>query len=200
MAVPGLSCGLWGLVPWPGIEPGPPALGAWSLSHWTAREVPDISLKSVKCIIVAHPSLVFTPYHLLREVTWCVECLPFWILLIVSPFNMLLHWWTSSKLVIRLRCSGANLGEHFTGELCVSFCLQSSGTWYLFVLVKLRMITEFIHMFSAWSIPFKVKKNKQEFSGNPVVRTWLFYCQAWLQSLLGERGFPLTARHSLKKN
>ena len=27
-------------VPWPGIEPGPPALGARSLSHWTTREVP----------------------------------------------------------------------------------------------------------------------------------------------------------------
>ena len=32
------SCGI--LVPWPGIEPMPPALGAWSLNHWTAREVP----------------------------------------------------------------------------------------------------------------------------------------------------------------
>ena len=28
------------LVPRPGIEPMPPALGAWSLNHWTAREVP----------------------------------------------------------------------------------------------------------------------------------------------------------------
>ena len=28
------------LVPQPGIEPGPPALGAWSLNHWSAREVP----------------------------------------------------------------------------------------------------------------------------------------------------------------
>ena len=27
------------LVPRPGIEPGPPALGAWSLNHWTTREV-----------------------------------------------------------------------------------------------------------------------------------------------------------------
>ena len=35
-----LSCGMWDLVPWPGIEPGPPALGAQSLSHWTTREVP----------------------------------------------------------------------------------------------------------------------------------------------------------------
>ena len=37
-----LSCGMWALVPWPGIEPWPPALGAWSLSHWTTKEVPDI--------------------------------------------------------------------------------------------------------------------------------------------------------------
>ena len=34
------SWSMWDLVPWPGIEPGPPALGAWSLSHWTSREVP----------------------------------------------------------------------------------------------------------------------------------------------------------------
>ena len=34
----GAACGI--LVPRPGIELAPPALGAWSLSHWTAREVP----------------------------------------------------------------------------------------------------------------------------------------------------------------
>ena len=34
-----LSCGLRDLVPWPGIEPASPALGAWSLSHWTTRGV-----------------------------------------------------------------------------------------------------------------------------------------------------------------
>ena len=28
------------LVPWPGINPTSPALEAWSLNHWTAREVP----------------------------------------------------------------------------------------------------------------------------------------------------------------
>lgn len=31
-----LNCGMWDLVPWPGIEPGPPALETWSLSHWEA--------------------------------------------------------------------------------------------------------------------------------------------------------------------
>jgi len=32
-----LSWGLWDQIPWPGIEPGPPALGAES--HWTTWEV-----------------------------------------------------------------------------------------------------------------------------------------------------------------
>ena len=34
------SCGMWALVPQPGIESGPPALGAWNFSHWTTRDVP----------------------------------------------------------------------------------------------------------------------------------------------------------------
>ena len=33
------SCGMWNLVPWPGIRPRPPGLWAWILSHWTTREV-----------------------------------------------------------------------------------------------------------------------------------------------------------------
>ena len=39
-----LSCSMWDLVPWPGIEPRSPALGAWSLSHWTTMEVPRTRL------------------------------------------------------------------------------------------------------------------------------------------------------------
>ena len=35
-----LSCNIWNLVPFPGMEPVPPAVGVWSLSHWTTREVP----------------------------------------------------------------------------------------------------------------------------------------------------------------
>ena len=33
------SCGMWDLVPWPGTEPGLPAVGV-SFCHWTTREVP----------------------------------------------------------------------------------------------------------------------------------------------------------------
>ena len=32
---------MWDLVPPPGIEPRPAALGTWSLSHWATREVPE---------------------------------------------------------------------------------------------------------------------------------------------------------------
>ena len=35
-----LSCRMWDLVPWPGIEPRPPALWEHCLSYWTIRDVP----------------------------------------------------------------------------------------------------------------------------------------------------------------
>ena len=35
-----LSFSMQDLGPWPGIEPGPPALGAHSPSHWNTREIP----------------------------------------------------------------------------------------------------------------------------------------------------------------
>jgi len=34
------SCSMWDIVPQPGVEERSPALGMWSPSHWTAREVP----------------------------------------------------------------------------------------------------------------------------------------------------------------
>ena len=36
------SYGMRDLVPWPGIKPRLPALGAWSLNCWTTREVPGL--------------------------------------------------------------------------------------------------------------------------------------------------------------
>ena len=60
LAMPGLNCGVWDLVPWPGIESGPPTLGAQNFSHWTTRETPvDISLylSSFSPISNSSPSL-----------------------------------------------------------------------------------------------------------------------------------------------
>ena len=40
----GLSCGMWDLVPQPGIKRRVPALRAQSLSHWTTRGVLNVEL------------------------------------------------------------------------------------------------------------------------------------------------------------
>ena len=39
-----LSCGMWNLVPWPGIEPRPPALGAWGLATGPPGKSPEVKL------------------------------------------------------------------------------------------------------------------------------------------------------------
>ena len=41
--MPGLCYSMWDLAPWPGIEPRPPALEVWSLSHGPPGEVPTSS-------------------------------------------------------------------------------------------------------------------------------------------------------------
>ena len=41
LTAPSFSCGMWNLLPWPGIEPRHPALERQSLSHWTTMEVPN---------------------------------------------------------------------------------------------------------------------------------------------------------------
>ena len=43
LAALGLSCSKWDLVSRPGMEPGPPPLGARSLNHRITREVPKFS-------------------------------------------------------------------------------------------------------------------------------------------------------------
>ena len=52
------------LVPWPGIEPEPPALKAWSLNPWIAREVlPCLSMLScVRLWSSSHLFLACTPW------------------------------------------------------------------------------------------------------------------------------------------
>ena len=43
------SCGMWDLVPWPGIKLGPPALGAWNLSTGLAEK------SSISSFFLPHP-------------------------------------------------------------------------------------------------------------------------------------------------
>ena len=70
LAVPGLSCGSY-VVSWPGIRPWPPALGTWSLSHWTTREVPPkifflLRLVNRTVFRVLYSKLVFVVWSILK--------------------------------------------------------------------------------------------------------------------------------------
>ena len=78
--------GMWDLIPWPGIEPGPPEWAAWSLNHWATMEILCFILKTPTqhsasvihldtkrqetCLSIwtkpEHSKLLFTP----REGTW----------------------------------------------------------------------------------------------------------------------------------
>ena len=53
------SCGMWDIVPQSGIELRPPALGVWSVSHWTTREVPGIfKLSSAEMVKVVDREVI----------------------------------------------------------------------------------------------------------------------------------------------
>ena len=61
---------MWNLAPWPGIKPGPPALGVQGLNHWTTREVPGHRFldldeeggQELSTVYLGHPSL-WPPLH-----------------------------------------------------------------------------------------------------------------------------------------
>ena len=54
-----LSCGMWDLVLWPGIELGPPTLGMYGVfaTHWTTREAPPFRFDFESLLAwMIHPS------------------------------------------------------------------------------------------------------------------------------------------------
>ena len=65
---------MWDLVPWPGVEPGPPVLGP-SLSHWTTREVPIVWVLPPCSELEGHrPQLFLCP--LSQRWQPCAACFP----------------------------------------------------------------------------------------------------------------------------
>ena len=80
--MPSFSSGMWDLVPWPGIEPGPPAWGVQSLSPWTIREVPKapefyVSLSCAQslqsCLTLCNPMDCSSPGSSIHGISW-QEC------------------------------------------------------------------------------------------------------------------------------
>ena len=83
----GLSCGMWALVPSPGIEPWPSALGAWSLCHWTITEIPlriwicslnpSIQTKEKGAMIITGNPTIFCSYFCLCYFNLDHKCIGF---------------------------------------------------------------------------------------------------------------------------
>ena len=99
LAAPGLSCGMWNhscsmwdLVPWSGIDPRPPALGVWSLSNRTTREVPPVS-------------------SYLRSSPWVI-CSS------IQLSKYLLHLWGKDMLL----CVNNRRGKHFRNLSSIDCC------------------------------------------------------------------------------
>ena len=80
-----LSCAMWDLTPWPGLEPGPPTLGVWSLSHWITREVPNQLKKKI--------------YIYILSCMGCLYILDINPLLVISCANIFCHL-TGSLLIL----------------------------------------------------------------------------------------------------
>ena len=62
------------VVPWPGIEPRPPALGARSLTHWTTRKVAMLILELHEYSLFSFFSIqhkVSSTSVILLQTSWC---------------------------------------------------------------------------------------------------------------------------------
>ena len=55
------SCGMWDLVPQPGIKPKPPALGTWVLRHCTQKSPLSDTLSFLSVSIPSPPLHQFKP-------------------------------------------------------------------------------------------------------------------------------------------
>ena len=90
---------MWALVPSPGIEPWPPVLGAWSLRHWTIREIPlrtwiyslnpSIQTKEERAIIITRNPTIFGSYFCLCYFNLDHKCIGFEEIMKESQS---LHW------------------------------------------------------------------------------------------------------------
>ena len=120
------SCSMWDLVPWPGIEPRPPALGARSLSHWTTREVP-------RCIFFGYHWDCY--HHVFIDWIFQVSAVCLHLPLLFCGCRILYiwepgsHWkWRSNSRRNASLCSATTIPVQVRAG-CVLFMAGLQGSW-----------------------------------------------------------------------
>ena len=111
------SWGMWDLVLWPGIEPRPPALGAQSLSHWTAREVPSLCFRHLMHIsFLKINRLFFRPvlglqrnWNEITEFSYALSpalSFPLLVTSCISVVYFFYNWWTHIDTLLLTKIQG----------------------------------------------------------------------------------------------
>ena len=118
------ACGI--LVPCPGIEPMLPELEAWSLNHWTTREVPSSYILYIVLIFYS-VSDCSTSWSLEHNIKFSVNSHFF-----VTPNLIELHLWESWRTVLGMLSSRhclhlfpLGVGTTFTSFKSSSLVLKS---------------------------------------------------------------------------
>ena len=119
LAALGLICSMQDLVPWLGIEPRPPALGVWSLSHWTTSEVcsADSILINKNCVKIC----LLSNLALLHSIP-VVHLVAFYRLSknsAICSYFLLCHWSPVSCFSSQ-QCLGLVISLH---DVCVCVCV-----------------------------------------------------------------------------
>ena len=112
------ACGI--LVPWPGIEPMPPAMEVWSLNHWTARKSLRRACLDKKyeygfCLREMIVTLSIWHFWLFKDFYYLIACTEIETIHIEkrsldlqyftqAEETIYLQWWTVSKREDNSRC------------------------------------------------------------------------------------------------
>ena len=88
---------MWDLVPWPEMEPRPPALGAQSLTHWSIREVPGSFFFILSIHLASDPAISLKQTSVHTQKKYVHVYLNF---LKLKTTQISISWWRGKQIVI----------------------------------------------------------------------------------------------------
>ena len=92
-----LHCRMWDLVPWPQMEPRPPALGTQSLTHWSIREVPGSFFFILSIYLANDPAISLKQTSVHTQKKHVHVYLNF---LKLKTTQISIRWWRGKQIVI----------------------------------------------------------------------------------------------------